>query len=65
MDDRFLEWFRYEHLPENLQHTSKQFFVLADWLVQNITPGVQREVALQKLLEAKDAAVRAAIEQKL
>ena len=43
-----LSYFQYLHLPERLQAVSRPFSELAD------------EVALRKLLEAKDAAVRAA-----
>jgi len=57
--ERMLEWFKYTHLPEHLQEVSKPFCALASKLVQELAPGPERTVALRKLLEAKDAAVRA------
>lgn len=55
-----LQFFGYSHLPEHLQKVSKDFGVLADSLTY-LPDNSQRAVALQKLLEAKDAAVRAAL----
>lgn len=58
-----LDDFRYEHLPEDLQRVSKLFHDLAHELEDMKLPRTnQLEVSLQKLLEAKDAAVRAAIQ---
>ena len=57
-----LKYFRYEHLPVHLQNISRPFEELAR-LIAN-TPDMdigESEVALRKLLEAKDAAVRAAL----
>lgn len=54
-----LKWFAYSHLPEHLQAASKPFAELADFIAGSIAPGPERTVALRKLLEAKDAAVRA------
>ena len=59
MDDRILKWFEYKHLPEHLQHVSQIFGELAKQIVAEIEAGTERSVALRKLLEAKDAAVRA------
>lgn len=57
-----LDYFRYQHLPEKLQEVSKPFHDLAHDLAGRRLPKTsQLEVAMQKLLEAKDAAVRAAI----
>jgi len=61
MDDRMMKWFAYEHLPEYLQVVSKPFAELAKNLVDTVAGGPERTVALRKLLEAKDAAVRAAL----
>lgn len=57
--DRMPKWFAYEHLPPHLQEVSKPFHDLASNICDNIEPGPERTVALRKLLEAKDAAVRA------
>lgn len=54
-----LKWFEYSHLPENLQEVSRPFGELANALCNTVEPGPERTVALRKLLEAKDAAVRA------
>lgn len=59
IEERMLKWFVYSHLPEHLQAASKPFGDLAAWLVENVASGPERTVALRKLLEAKDAAVRA------
>lgn len=69
--DRMLKWFAYEHLPSHLQGVSKQFDLLqgvskqfgllAQDVCALIEPGPERTVALRKLLEAKDAAVRAVV----
>lgn len=58
-EDRMLKWFAYEHLSQPLKSVSQQFHVLAVNVVADIDPGPERTVALRKLLEAKDAAVRA------
>lgn len=56
-----LQWFRYEHLPARLRDASRPFGELAQQLVMTLPESDERDVALRKLLEAKDAAVRAAI----
>jgi hypothetical protein len=58
-EDRMLKWFEYSHLPVPLQQVSDPFGQLADTIIEEIDPGPERDVALRKLLEAKDAAVRA------
>jgi hypothetical protein len=59
MNERMLKWFEYKHLPETLQDVSRRFFLLADEITSICEPGPERTVALRKLLESKDAAVRA------
>lgn len=58
-EDRMLKWFEFSHLPEPLRDVSGHFYGLACTLVTIVEPGPERTVALRKLLEAKDAAVRA------
>lgn len=58
-EERMLKWFTYSHLSEYLQAVSKPFADLARHIVESTAPGPERTVALRKLLEAKDAAVRA------
>ena len=59
MTERMIKWFEYHHLPQHLQDVSIRFSELANNLVVILEPGPERTVALRKLLEAKDAAVRA------
>jgi hypothetical protein len=56
--DRLLQFFAYAHLPPELQDASKPFCDLAYWINERYAPNPERTVALRKLLEAKDAAVR-------
>lgn len=58
-----LKYFRYEHLPEHLREVSKPFGLLAQLLATSpaLVDPAERTVALRKLLESKDAAVRAAL----
>lgn len=57
--DRMLQFFAYEHLPESLQAVSRPFGELAAQIVEMLPSNPERTVALRKLLEAKDCAVRA------
>lgn len=57
--DPILRYFHYAHLPEALQAASKPFCDLAEAIVTTLPRNPERTVALRKLLEAKDAAVRA------
>lgn len=61
MEDRMLKWFACNHLPENLQRISEKFAILAEFICSDIQEGPERTVAMRKLLEAKDAAVRATV----
>lgn len=58
-EERMLKWFSYSHLPVHLQEVSKPFGELAMLMDSMIESGPERTVAFRKLLEAKDAAVRA------
>ena len=58
-EDHIMQFFSYEHLPEHLQEVSKPFAILAIAIVQDLPRNPERTVALRKLLESKDAAVRA------
>ena len=59
--DRMLQFFAYDHLPEHLMMVSAPFHELAHRLVETLPSNPERTVALRKLLEAKDCAVRALI----
>jgi len=56
-----MKFFAFDHLPEHLQGVSRPFHATANWVVQNLPRNAERTVALRKLLEGKDAAVRAAL----
>jgi hypothetical protein len=53
------QFFTYAHLPRHLQAVSKPFADLANVILTTLPRNPERTVALRKLLEAKDAAVRA------
>lgn len=54
-----LQFFAYAHLPPHLAAVSKPFCHAAYALIATLPRNPERTVALRKLLEAKDAAVRA------
>ena len=57
--EHIMQFFAYAHLPEHLQAISRPFGQQAEWIVATLPRNPERTVALRKLLEAKDAAVRA------
>lgn len=59
MADRMMQFFAFDHLPDHLKEASRPFHATAEWIVQNLPSNPERTVALRKLLEAKDCAVRA------
>jgi hypothetical protein len=54
-----MQFFAYDHLKPELQEYSKPFGDLAQRIVDTLPRNPERTVALRKLLEAKDCAVRA------
>jgi hypothetical protein len=58
-----LQFFVFEHLRPDLQVVSSQFAALAESIVHDLPRNPERTVSLRKLLEAKDAAVRAKLFQ--
>lgn len=54
-----MQFFAYAHLPDHLKEVSKPFGEMAEMIVDTLPRNPERSVALRKLLEAKDAAVRA------
>jgi hypothetical protein len=60
---QLMQFFTWEHLPKHLQEVSIPFAQLAAHLVENVTPSAELTVSLRKLLESKDAAVRARLLQ--
>jgi len=61
MEEHIMQFFAFAHLPEPLQAVSQPFCALAERVVTELPRNPERTVALRKLLEAKDAAVRALI----
>ena len=71
--EHIMQFFAYEHLPAHLQAVSKPFGDLARLIVAQgempagtpvqfpLPRNPERTAALRKLLEAKDAAVRAVV----
>lgn len=57
--DPIMQFFAYDHLKPELQQHSKPFGDLAAHIIATLPRNPERTVALRKLLEAKDAAVRA------
>lgn len=57
-----LRYFDFTHLPERLRSVSMPFSELAHRLNTMLPPGPETTVALRKLLESKDAAVRSALD---
>jgi hypothetical protein len=56
-----LRFFTYMHLSPELQEVSKPFCELAMQVAERSPSSQETTVALRKLLEAKDAAVRAVL----
>jgi hypothetical protein len=54
-----LQFFDFQHLPKHLAEISAPFASLAHSIVLTLPRNPERTVALRKLLEAKDCAVRA------
>lgn len=59
MPEPIMQFFAWEHLPPHLQEVSKPFGEMAQTIVDTLPRNPERTVALRKLLESKDAAVRA------
>jgi hypothetical protein len=57
-----LRYFAWEHLPPKLQEVSRPFGELAERMADTLPSGPELTAGLRKLLEAKDCAVRAALD---
>jgi len=62
MHNPILRHFAYDHLPKRLQDVSRAFHALAASNAAALPDGSEKDMCLRKLLEAKDCAVRAALE---
>lgn len=56
---QFLQFFRTDALPDAAKPAGKAFFELARQLVDTLPHNPESTVALRKLMEARDCAVRA------
>lgn len=62
-DNPILAHFVYDHLPPHLREVSKPLCILAKKYAESLPAGAELSTGLRKLLEAKDALVRAAVEK--
>jgi hypothetical protein len=60
--EQMMRYFEYHHLPLKLQSVSRHFAVAADVVLNIVPDGPEKTACLRKLLEAKDCAVRAALD---
>lgn len=60
-EEAILKFFRFGHLKEPLQGHSAQFAMLALYILDKVPRSAERTVAFRKLLEGKDACVRAVL----
>jgi hypothetical protein len=60
--DRNMQYFRFKHLPPHLREVSKKFAELAIYINDNLPCNEQQTLALQLLVQAKDAAVRSRLD---
>jgi hypothetical protein len=58
-----LKFFAWTHLPPHLQEVSKPFGDLAVLMIETLPRCAETAAGLRKLLEAKDCAVRAKLEE--
>jgi hypothetical protein len=62
--EHIMQFFAFAHLPPHLQVVSEGFANMASHIVSVLPRNPERTVALRKLLESKDAAVRALVAKK-
>ena len=55
-------YFTYGHLPPKLAKVARHFAITADLMIEWLPDGPELTACLRKLLEAKDCAVRAALD---
>ena len=61
--ERLMQFFAYEHLPENLRQVSQPCAQLAIDMATGLPQNQELTVGLRKLLEAKDCFVRAQLDK--
>ena len=57
-----LRYFAFDHLSSGLQEVARPFATLAAFMAASLPSGPEVTTGLRKLLEAKDCAVRAALD---
>lgn len=63
MATQIMRYFTFDHPPAGaLRDTSEKFHNLANDIDESLPDGPEKSTSLRKLLEAKDAAVRAALD---
>lgn len=62
MSSTTIKYFKYEHLPPELQEVSKPIAELAQTLEETLPDGQEKSAGMRKLLEAKDCFVRAKLD---
>ena len=62
MQNPIMKYFEYAHLPDHLQAVSRPIGELAKQMDEQIPDGAEKSAGLRKLLEAKDALVRAKLQ---
>ncbi len=63
MANQIMKYFEFAHLPQKLQLYSRPFCVLAKQIDVTMKDSAEKSVCLRKLLEAKDACVRASMDE--
>lgn len=61
MPSTTIQYFDYEHLPENLKEISKPLYELAHAMEEKLPDGPEKSAGMRKLLEAKDCFVRSVL----
>ncbi len=56
-----MKYFRYKHLPMNLQVVSSSLCEIAQTMDSSLPDGPEKSAGMRKLLEAKDCFVRASL----
>ncbi len=64
MASEILEYFQYGNLPDRLRTISAHFAGVAQYMDEELPSGAEKSTCLRKLLEAKDAGMRAALKPK-
>ncbi len=60
-ENSIMQFFKYDRLPRHFRTFSEQFCDLAKWVSEQLPDNEEKTMALRKILEAKDCAVRAVL----